>query len=242
MRLSYDEIAALAEQQAKEFSEETKEIKGYNVYFIDFGRSRGGLGYLVYKNGHQIIDDFANIHPSIEGEEELMAYYCEAIKNKLYTEDEIRGPIKSYTDYDLKKNYLHNYYAKSVDNISMFCIGENKGKISNTILDPVGFCYVEKTEEEFVKRHISLLHDLEEEKEKLKDNYEYQKSAFLYEMLNHEYPINYQGDYDTLSAFGRVSYEDTMQNLYVCFDKLGFTETQKRAYMDARKEALREVA
>ena len=46
-------------------------------------------------------------------------------------------------------------------------------------------------------------------KNNVSNNFEYQKAAFKHEMFNHEYSINWQADYDTLSAFGMIDYKST---------------------------------
>ena len=107
------------------------------------------------------------------------------------------------------------------------------------IYDPVAFAYYDDAE--FVERHIELHAALEERYKETADNYEYQKSAFIYELGNHEYHINsYQGDWDTLSAFGNIEWHgqgpEARRKYYA---ELKFTETQIRAFEDARKEFLR---
>lgn len=57
-------------------------------------------------------------------------------------------------------------------------------------------------------------------------------------MYNHEYGINWQADYDTLSAFGNIQYHEDDLSAY--FEELNFTETQKRAYLDAKKQYFKE--
>ena len=51
------------------------------------------------------------------------------------------------------------------------------------------------------------------------------------------YVINWQADYDTLSAFGHVEWhgenEDALEKY---FDELKFNDVQKKAYRDARTE------
>ena len=50
-----------------------------------------------------------------------------------------------------------------------------------------------------------------------------------------EYMINWQADYDLFSAFGCVTYgEDKTADEYM--NELNFTDTQKRAFYDGRKE------
>ena len=243
-KLNYDEIRALSQTEAASIAIESMDIKGYSVYFIDFGPLRG-YSYLVYKNEHQITDDFGNLHAFIlkeQGLAGLRKYYIDTLNTKLFTDEDIAEPLKSYDDYNQKSYFLHNYYAKQEDYISMFFIGsdeereERHNKTQDMIFNQVGFCYMDKSLSSFVEHHVELMNTLNAQRKNVNDNYDYQKSAFLYEMYNHEYGINWQGDWDVLSVFGTVSYEDTQTDLNKCFDSLKFTATQKRAYMDARAE------
>ena len=106
------------------------------------------------------------------------------------------------------------------------------------IYDPV--CYAYMNDGNFVRHHIELLNKLEEQKNAMSGNYEYWEAAFLREMYNHEYGINWQADYDTLSAFGNIKYHgDEDGELEKYFHELSFTDQQKRAYMCARVEYLK---
>lgn len=55
----------------------------------------------------------------------------------------------------------------------------------------------------------------------------------MYEMANHEYAINWQGNWDVLSCFGNIKYdhEHDDQDLDFYFDQLEFTKTQRSAFM-----------
>ena len=126
-----------------------------------------------------------------------------------------------------------------VDYVSMFFIGndEDKPKTDGLTFDPVGFCYVQSPE--FAKHHCELMEILNERKAEVADNFEYQKNAFLHEMYNHEYGINWQGDYDVLSAFGRIGWHDSDVKTY--FKELDFTVTQQKAYFAAREQYFAET-
>ena len=64
---------------------------------------------------------------------------------------------------------------------------------------------VKKTD---AKRFLSMLkRHTDEVKEKLKTDPEFALAAFLYEMDNHEYAINWSGDEDVLSCFA-ISWDD----------------------------------
>lgn len=71
-----------------------------------------------------------------------------------------------------------------------------------------------------------LMHHAREMQEALKDE-EFAVAAFLHEMYNHEYAINYDGDAEVLAAFAMD--EDDL-------DKLGL----KNAYRRARKQYFKE--
>lgn len=54
-------------------------------------------------------------------------------------------------------------------------------------------------------------------------------------MYNHEYMINWQANYDTLSAFGRIEWNDD-DNETEYFKQLDFTQVQKNAWYAAKHE------
>lgn len=60
--------------------------------------------------------------------------------------------------------------------------------------------------------------------------------AILYEMANHEYCINWQGDYDVCSCFGEIEHSDSPDELERYFDKLGWGQETRQAYFDARRQ------
>ncbi len=243
-----DDIYNLTEKEARKMASEKLKIKDHDIYLVDFG---GYFGYsrLVFKNGHHIYyaNDYELHHKGGYRKEkthqELRDWYIQGANNKLFTEEEIKGPIKSYTEYDAKKYFLHNYYGMRTDYISIFgkvtdeTQAEFDRKTKTMIYNPVGLSYM--NDAEFVKHHIELLNALEEQKNTMSDNYEYLKSAYLYEMHNHEYGINWQADYDTLSAFGNIKYYGSDLNAY--FEELNFSDLQKTAYLDARRQYFKET-
>lgn len=235
------DIESLNEYDAFAICDDCEIIKEHSIYFVDFG-GYFGFSALVFMNGHHVkyANDYELHHSTHAGDREwLRKWYVDTLNNKLFTEKEIAEPLKDYNDYDKKCYFLHNYYNMRVDYVSMFFIGndEDRPKTDGLTFDPVGFCYVQSPE--FVKRHCELLEILNERKAEVADNFEYQKNAFLHEMYNHEYGINWQADYDTLSAFGRVNWHDTDIKAY--FEELNFTDTQKRAYFAAREQYFAET-
>lgn len=245
-QLSITEIEALTENEARDAALEIADIKGHTAYFVEIG---GNFGYsvLVFKDGYHI--KYANdyeLHHRGKSMLELNELYKRSLANKLYTDEELAEPLKSYAEYTAKSNYLRNYYGLRREHVSIFCINPSKEqqadferKTKTMTFDPVAFAYYDDAE--FVKRHLELHAALEARYSETAYNYEYQKSAFIYELGNHEYHINsYQGDWDTLSAFGKIEWHGQgaeARRLY--YAELKFTETQIKAFEDARIEFLK---
>lgn len=234
----YD-IEAMTEQEAQENAAEVIEIKGHNVYFVDL---EGYFGYsaLVFKDGHHI--KYANdyeLHHKGKTHEELKAWYIGALNHKLYTEEELQT-VTSYDDYTAKDYFIRNYYGMRYDYISAFNIFHNKEEeaafdqaIKDKYYNPVCFGYFDT--EEPVKKMIKLLSQLVKAREEMSKSPEYMKEAFYKELCNHEYCINWQGDYDVFSCFGRVTYgDDKRAEDYM--NELKFTQEQKSAFYEARRE------
>lgn len=237
-------IESLTEAQAKEISLESMQIKEHNIYFIEF---EGGFGYscLVFKNNHHI--HYANdyeLHHSKKTREELRQIYIKEMNEKLFIEAEISEPLKNYVEYTNKRYFLHNYYGMQVDYISIF--GNPKEhpnfekEVEGMIYNPIAFSYM--YDGEFVKHHIELFEQLEEASAKTVNDYEYLKKAYLYEMYDHEYGINWEADYDVLSCFGKIQYHgDSDTALEEYFNELNFNDIQRKAYIDARAKYLKEA-
>lgn len=234
-------IEEITEEQAEKMALETDIIKDHNIYFVDFG---GCFGYsvLVFKNNHHIhyANDYQLHHSSIP-KESLNRIYKEKMNNILFTEAEISEPLQDYNEYSRKSYYMRNYYGMQRDYITVFCINptaeqkaEFERKTKSMTYNPVSFGYYKDAE--FVKRHAELMNILEAQKEKTVDSFEYQKNAFLHEMFNYEYGINWQADYDVLSVFGNITYTEAENDLQQYFEQLNFTDVQKKAYYAARKE------
>ena len=233
------EIEGITEETAKEMATEMIDIKGHNVYLIDFG---GYFKYsaCVFLNGKHIYhaNDY-ELHHSNRDRAWLKQWYIDTLNYKLYTESEILEPIKDYDEATKKEHYLRNYYPMQKDRVSIFAINpseeekmEFKKRTANMTYNPFSFCYMEDAE--FVKHQAELFRGLQKRKAEMENNYDYYVDAFLSEMYNHEYGINWQADYDTLSAFGNVEWHEDDINAY--FEELKFTETQRKAYMEARRK------
>jgi hypothetical protein len=101
--------------------------------------------------------------------------------------------------------------------------------------DPVGMCWV--YDKSFVEKHVKLWAALCEREKHAMENFDYCKSAFLYEMFNHEYGINWQADWDVLNCFTNVEYSDS-DSTSEYLERTDFTDMQKEAYLAAKSEYL----
>lgn len=253
LHCTHDEMHTLPEETAREYALETAVIKGHNVYFVDFDNHLG-YSYLVYRSG-RILPYAADhaLHHRDMWRSALRTLYLQSLRRKLYTETELVSPIRDYDDYCARVRYLTNHYGFQRDHVSMFyskaCIAGSaeekqeeerirelsKGKTYN----PIAFAWYDDAV--FVRRHCELYNAVEKRREELKNDFAFHVGAFMYEMANHEYAINYyQGNWDVLSCFGNIEYDHKHddQDLDFYFDQLNFTPTQRSAFYAARSAYL----
>ncbi len=236
------DIEALTEQQAAEMAESAQDIKGHNVYFVDFG------GYfkfsaLVFADGQHIIyaNDYELHHPNTD-RAALRKIYIDTLNSKLFTLDEMRGQVSTYDELRAKEYYIRNYYGHRRPHISMWFVGSDaqrealRQQIKNMVFSPVFCAYYDPKDADFVKQGAELLDGLTLANEANSENADFWESAFLYEMFNHEYGINWQADYDVCACFGDVSKVKDYTNTSELFDACGFNDTQRKAYAAACRE------
>ena len=73
---------------------------------------------------------------------------------------------------------------------------------------PMGGFYL-RSDADKVKKYYEDMANAKKELVSLMENEEgFAYEAFEYEMYNHEYPINWQGDWDVCSCFGKCEYGD----------------------------------
>lgn len=240
------DIEALTEAQAAKMATEAATIKGHQVYFVDFG---GYFGYsaLVFADGHHIkhADDY-ELHHAGKSRAELREFYLDSLSRKLFTAEDMET-VSDYQDKQAKEYYIRNYYGLRRDHISMFFCGPDsererlRKKTETMIFSPVFMAYYDKKDAGFVKIGEKLLATLENA-EPDKGDSEYWKSAFLREMFNHEYGINWQADFDVCSCFGDCSGVENIDDLNALFDACNFSDVQRAAYMAARREYSKQSA
>lgn len=239
-----DKIENLDEKTVQTMTDDSVEIKGHTVYFVDL---EGYFGYsaLVFCNAHHIhyANEYELHHRWRKAtHEELREIYINYMAGKLFTEEELSEPLKNYADYESKRYFLQNYYGMRETYVSAFMIAPTKEeekaferKVKNLHYNPVCYAYYES--EEFVKHCIQLHVNLTKVKRDTLDSFDYWKEAILTEMFNHEYGINLQADFDVLSAFGNPEWRRGDKNtLNAWFKDVGFNAMQKKAYAAAKEE------
>ena len=97
-----------------------------------------------------------------------------------------------------------------------------------------GFCRKSK-----VKDFIALLDKKRRGLSEHMVDFDFAYDAFMREMYNHEYEINWQGNWDVLSKFGSIEYSDEAEyNPVIYMDALGFGDDTKLAFHSARSDYL----
>ena len=239
--MNIHEIESMTEDDVRAIATERVDMKGHDVYFADLG---GNFGYsaLVFCEGHHIY--YANdyeLHHRGRTRDELREWYVKWLPEKLFTEDELRETSEDYDELQRKRHFLHNYYPMRRDYISMFHIGkrdpEEEAEIERRVFSHVGFGYFDDAE--FVRHMASLLDALNAANDPLRD-YEHAKNAFKREMFNHEYAINWQGDWDVISCFCKVEYDGGAEGFHAGeLEQAPWSDEIKRAYRDAAKEVMK---
>ena len=156
------DIETLTEAQAAEMATEATEIKGHQIYFVDFG-GYFGFSVLVFADGHHI--KYANdyeLHHKGKNRDELREFYLDSLKRKLFTADEMET-VSDYQDKQAKECYIRNYYGLRRDHVSMFFCGPDeereklRKKTENMIFSHVFLAFYDKKDADFVKSGEKLL-------------------------------------------------------------------------------------
>lgn len=235
------DIESMSAADLSSFAEEVEMIKGHTVYYIDFGGAFGFSACVCADGRHIYYANDYELHHRGKSWDELRELYRRELFRKLFTNEELQT-VNSYDDYTAKTYYIRNYYAMRRPYISAFFIGsdaeraEIEKKTEKMVFSPVFMAYYAPENTAFVKHGAALLRGLDEAEQRNKENAEYWKSAFLYEMYNHEYGINWQADYDVISCFGNCSGVKDYTDTEKLFSAVGFNEVQRAAYLAARRE------
>ena len=188
----------MTEEQARIAALETMDIKGHNIYFVDFGEPFG-YSALVFLNGGHVYyaNDYELHHPGTWTEEtgrvpysreELRSIYIRGMNNILFTESELVGPVSDYDEAERKGHYIRNYYPMQKKYISIF--GNFSGpqgeknrreleeRTRSMIYCPVCFAYFDRKDASFVKHIADLEAGLEKARKAPKDSFDYWLGAF----------------------------------------------------------------
>lgn len=240
--MTISEIQSLDESAVKTMAKEAIEIKGHTVYLADLGKYFG-YSALVFCEGRHIYhaNDYALHHAHMkDNAQALRDWYVEAMNCKLFTEDELRTPSDDYYERAAKEYFLHNYYSMRREYQTIFCSLKNakewyKRDKESLVYSNIALAYFKPEDRKFVEHLTELYEAFKAINDPLRD-YEHAKDAFKYEMRNHEYAINWQGDYDVIGCFAKVSYRGDGTEI----DQTGWSDEIKRAYCDARREVMSE--
>lgn len=218
-------------------------VKDHDVYFANLGAF--GYSALVFYGEHHIYyaDQF-QLHFSHRPADSLRELFLEILSSILFTEEELCAPIADYDEYLRKCYFLNNYYGMREEKISIFRIGKTEAEeesyrssVASRIFNPVCLGYYLPEKNAFVDRCIELQNKLNQQRDTMQEDYDYQKNAFLKEMFNHEYGYSGSPDYDVLQVFGNIEYKgDDEAALHAYFQGLGFSEVRQKAYRAAQKE------
>lgn len=227
-----NDIESMSEANLADMADAVETIKGHAVYFVDFGGPFGFSACVCAEGQHIYYANDYELHHRGKSRDELREIYRWKLTGTLFTESEL-ATVSSYVDKSVKEYFLRNLYAMRRPHVSMFCRGAAPDT-SGMIFSPVFMAYY--NDADFVELGAELLRTLNNAERNREESFDYWKSAFLYEMFNHEYGINWQADYDVCSCYANCNnvkdYTDTEELFTVC----GFNDTQKAAYMAARRE------
>lgn len=97
-------------------------------------------------------------------------------------------------------------------------------------------CIVSKNGAMCMKEDLQVVEDFLNKPDRLSElmeDYDFAVSAFEYEMDNHEYAINWQGDWDVVNCFVRCEYQEDYD--YEDYLKEAGKEEWIKAYREAKK-------
>lgn len=93
-----------------------------------------------------------------------------------------------------------------------------------------------KTDAQVVREYLQRDH-AKELGELMENDLDFAREAFVYEMENHEYPINWQGDWDVCTCFGNVEYDEMKDGTDYLLE-MGYSPDVVNVYREARREVM----
>jgi len=243
--MTISQIEALTYEEVQQMTNDMQVINGHEVYFVDLGEYFK-FSALVFRDKHHLYyaDDY-ELHHAYMSREELRKWYLDTMQAKLFSDDMLLAPLSDYDEREKRINYLNNYYPLLCDDkVSAFNIfhddserEEFRKKVENMYYcGCIGFFYTSNPA--FVRRVEKLYSGVIKASEQASNSRDYWVNAFKYEMYNHEYAINYQGDWDVCSCFCRCEYGDYKTGADYLSES-GFSDDVISAYSEARADVLR---
>ena len=104
---------------------------------------------------------------------------------------------------------------------------------------PMGGFYLKKDKQIIIDYHKGVEGRAQELHDMLENDPEFARDAFEYEMYDHEYPINWQGDWDVVSCFGNVAYSEE-KNGAAYLRELGFSDKVILIYREAARKVCKD--
>ena len=229
--MNIERIESLTYTEAAGMALEKLNIKGHDCFICDLG---GNFGYsiLVFKNGKHIYyaNDYELHHNLVEklGCEALRDLYIKGLENKLFTDEELLKPCKSYDEYKRKSYFVQNYWIIRYDHISIFFVGTDAERAERIreqeknfpYYNPYCFCYVK--DESIVSAAGNYFEILKKSYQKLQEDLEEFRKMVSYELANHEACIT-------------CDYRDALDALGLTFEKLT-DEKQKIVKEELRRQ------
>ena len=209
-------IEALTQKEVEELrtagKAELLKIKEHDCYLVDLG---GYFGYSVLgfnNNRHMHYANDYQLHHGSKSLTELRGWYIKTLNNKLFTEEELMGEVKSYYEYQKKSYYIRNYWIMQFERESVFCIGEADKKLKkaekNWFYCADCFCWVK--EEKVVDMARKFIGHIEKSFRKIRENEDVFRKMVAYELANHE--AGYTCDYrEALGSLG-LRFSDLTDN------------------------------
>lgn len=229
------EIQNLSASYIEGLNAEHIEVKGHNVCLVDLGGAWGYSALVTCEGRHIYHANDYQLHHYGRPDDELRGIYIEELNNKLFTDDELAQEC-DYDGLKAREHYIANYYSMRRECQSYWCYDKKdikqwyKDEIDTVVFSRLAYAFYHEYDKDHVERMNELWDALQRANDPLRD-YEHAFDAFKSEMFNHEYPINYQGDWDVIRLFANVDgdYAEDM------LPKTGWGEDIIRAYYDAAR-------
>ena len=115
------DIENMSAANLADMADEVETIKGYTVYFVDFGGAFGFSACVCAEGQHIYHANDYELHHRGKSRDELREIYRRKLTGILFTESEL-STVSGYDDKSVKEYFLRNLYAMRRPHVSMFHI------------------------------------------------------------------------------------------------------------------------